>query len=64
MWARADFAGSVDFLFVDEAGQMPLADVLAVSPAAANVVLLGDPQQRPKAPRYFHWYRARDVHLD
>jgi uncharacterized protein len=32
-------------LFVDEAGQMSLADVLAVAGAARNLVLLGDPQQ-------------------
>jgi uncharacterized protein len=32
-------------LFVDEAGQMALANVLAVSPAAKSIVLLGDPQQ-------------------
>ena len=32
-------------LFVDEAGQMSLANVLAVSQAANSLVLLGDPQQ-------------------
>jgi superfamily I DNA and/or RNA helicase len=32
-------------LFVDEAAQMSLANVLAVSQAAKNVVLLGDPRQ-------------------
>ena len=36
---------SVDTLFVDEAGQMSLADVIAVSTAAQNILLLGDPQQ-------------------
>jgi uncharacterized protein len=45
LWARPDFAQSVDVLFVDEAGQMSLADVLAISQAANSVVLLGDPQQ-------------------
>ena len=45
MWARQEFAESVDVLFVDEAGQMSLADVLAVSPAAQSLVLLGDPSQ-------------------
>src|SRR5262249_47841751 len=29
LWSRAEFAESVDYLFVDEAGQMSLADVLA-----------------------------------
>ncbi len=32
-------------LFVDEAAQMSLANVLAISPAAKSLVLLGDPQQ-------------------
>ena len=45
LWARPEFASSVDVLFVDEAGQMSLANVLAVSHAAHNIVLLGDPQQ-------------------
>ncbi len=44
-WARGDFAGSLDVLFVDEAGQISLANVLAVAPAADSIVLLGDPQQ-------------------
>jgi len=35
----------VDVLFVDEAGQLTLVDVLAVSQAGKNLVLLGDPQQ-------------------
>lgn len=44
-WARPDAAGIVDVLFVDEAAQMSLANVLAVSQAAESVVLLGDPRQ-------------------
>jgi len=45
LWARPEFASSVDVLFVDEAGQMSLANVLAISGAARSIVLLGDPQQ-------------------
>ena len=45
LWAREEFFESVDVLFVDEAGQLTLADVLAVSQAAKSLVLLGDPQQ-------------------
>jgi len=45
LWARSGLAGSVDTLFVDEAGQMSLANVLAVAGAARNLILLGDPQQ-------------------
>jgi uncharacterized protein len=45
MWAREAMADAVDVLFVDEAGQMSLANTLASAQAARSVVLLGDPQQ-------------------
>ena len=45
MWAREDFADSIDVLFIDEAAQMSLANALSASHAATRVVLLGDPQQ-------------------
>ena len=45
LWARPDAFEKIDVLFVDEAAQMSLADVLAVSQAANTVVLIGDPQQ-------------------
>jgi uncharacterized protein len=45
LWARKEMADAVDVLLVDEAGQMALANVLAVSQAAKSIVLLGDPQQ-------------------
>jgi predicted RecB family nuclease len=45
LWARGEAVDSVDVLFVDEAGQMSLANALAVSGAASSLVLLGDPQQ-------------------
>ena len=45
LWAAQAAFESVDVLFIDEAGQMSLADVLAVSQAAKKLVLLGDPQQ-------------------
>jgi uncharacterized protein len=45
LWSCERAFHAVDVLFIDEAGQMSLADVLAVSQAAKNLVLLGDPQQ-------------------
>ena len=45
LWAREDVVGLIDTLFVDEAGQVSLANVVAVSGTSRNVVLLGDPQQ-------------------
>jgi superfamily I DNA and/or RNA helicase len=45
LWARPDAFQSIDVLFIDEAAQMSLADVLAASQAAKGIVLLGDPRQ-------------------
>ncbi len=45
LWSSKDFREAVDVLFVDEAGQMALANVLAASQSAKSLVLLGDPQQ-------------------
>ena len=45
LWARPEAHHCVDVLVVDEAAQMSLANVLAISHAAPNIVLLGDPQQ-------------------
>ncbi len=45
LWARPDAFEAVDVLFIDEAAQMSLANVLAVSQAAKSLVLLGDPRQ-------------------
>ena len=54
LWARSEMHQSVDVLFIDEAGQMCLADVLAVSQAATSCVLLGDPQQLDQPQRGVH----------
>ena len=44
----------LDVLFVDEAGQLALADVLAVGTAARSLVLLGDPNQLPQVAQGSH----------
>jgi hypothetical protein len=54
LWSRADLVGAVDVLFVDEAGQLALANVIAVSPCATSVVLLGDPQQLEQPKKAAH----------
>jgi hypothetical protein len=54
LWSRPDAQSSADMLFVDEAGQMSLASVLAVSPSAASLVLLGDPQQLEQPQKASH----------
>jgi len=45
---------SVDYLFVDEAGQMSLAHTMAAGRSARNLVLLGDPQQLEQPQRGAH----------
>jgi uncharacterized protein len=45
LWSIPDAFECLDVLFVDEAAQMSLANVLAVSQAAKSLILLGDPQQ-------------------
>jgi hypothetical protein len=45
LFSEAAFDRTFDYLFIDEAGQMSLADALAVGTCARNIVLLGDPLQ-------------------
>ncbi len=45
LWSPEAAFEALDVLFIDEAGQMGLADVLAVSQAGKSLVLIGDPQQ-------------------
>ena len=45
LWSREEMAATVDVLVIDEAGQMSLANTLAVCQAAGSLVLLGDPRQ-------------------
>jgi uncharacterized protein len=40
-----DFDQRLDYLFIDEAGQVSLADACAMATCARNVVLVGGPQQ-------------------
>jgi len=54
LWARDDTSEKLDYLFVDEAGQMSLAHVLAAARSAKNLVLLGDPQQLEQPQRGAH----------
>jgi uncharacterized protein len=45
VFTRPEWKNELDFLFVDEAGQVPLANVVAMSRCADNLVLLGDQMQ-------------------
>jgi predicted RecB family nuclease len=54
LWAREDAVESLDYLFVDEAGQMSLVNALAAGRAAKNLILLGDPQQLEQPQKGAH----------
>jgi uncharacterized protein len=45
LFSDPELDGRLDYLFVDEAGQVSLADACAMATCAHNVVLVGDPQQ-------------------
>lgn len=53
-WARQDACESVDVMFVDEAAQISLPNVLAISQACRSIVLLGDPQQLEQPTKGSH----------
>jgi predicted RecB family nuclease len=54
LFARDELDSTLDYLFIDEAGQISLADALATGTAARNVVLLGDPQQLAQVSQAIH----------
>ncbi len=43
-----------DYLFVDEAGQVSLGNLVAMAGAAANIVLIGDQMQLPQPVQGVH----------
>jgi predicted RecB family nuclease len=45
LWSRPELVEALDTLVVDEAGQVSLANLLAIGASTSNLVLLGDPQQ-------------------
>jgi uncharacterized protein len=54
LFARAELDGTLDYLVIDEAGQVSLADAIAVGTAARNLVLLGDPLQLAQVSQGTH----------
>ena len=53
-WVNPLLQNSIDVLVVDEAGQVSLANVLAVSSAARSLVLFGDPAQLDQPQKGSH----------
>jgi predicted RecB family nuclease len=64
LWTPEVAFETVDVLFIDEAGQMALADVLAVAQAAKSIVLIGDPQQLERPLKGSHPDGAEKSALD
>lgn len=44
-FSRDDLADEFDYLFIDEAGQVSVANLIAISRAAKNLILMGDQMQ-------------------
>ncbi len=54
LWADDQATEKLDYLFIDEAGQMSLAYVLAAGRSAKNLILLGDSQQLEQPQKGAH----------
>jgi predicted RecB family nuclease len=54
LFCREEMDGALDYLVIDEAGQISLADALAMGTCARNVILLGDPQQLAQVSQAVH----------
>jgi uncharacterized protein len=53
-FSRDELRGKLDYLFVDEASQVPLANVVGMSRCARNLVLIGDQMQLSQPTRGAH----------
>jgi AAA domain/RNase_H superfamily len=54
LFSRHELDGGLDYLVIDEAGQVALADALAMGTAARNLILLGDPLQLAQVSQGLH----------
>lgn len=60
LFAHEALDDAFDYLFIDEAGQVSLADALAMAGCAKNVVLIGDPSQLAHVSQGVHPPHAGD----
>lgn len=54
LFSRPELESRLDHLVIDEAGQVSLADALAMGTAARNLILLGDPLQLAQVSQGVH----------
>jgi predicted RecB family nuclease len=54
LFCSEELDSTLDYLLIDEAGQIALADAIAMGTCASNVILLGDPQQLAQVGQAIH----------
>ncbi|MGH7630471.1 MAG: TM0106 family RecB-like putative nuclease [Gemmatimonadales bacterium] len=54
VFSRPELQGRFDYLFIDEAGQVPLANAVAMGLSARNLILVGDQMQLGQPTRGAH----------
>lgn len=54
LFSRNQLEGKFEYLFIDEAGQVSLANAVGMSNSARNLVLVGDPRQLPQVIQGAH----------
>ncbi|MFM0140385.1 TM0106 family RecB-like putative nuclease [Caballeronia grimmiae] len=64
LFAKRQMRDTLDYLFVDEAGQLALANLVVVGLSARNIVLLGDQMQLGQPSKGMHPGRSGDSTLD
>ncbi|MBH3430225.1 TM0106 family RecB-like putative nuclease [Pseudomonas alkylphenolica] len=64
LFADAMFTEQLDYLFVDEAGQVSMANLVTMGLAARNIVLMGDQMQLSQPIQGTHPGRSGDSILD
>lgn len=64
LFAREEAEGLLDYLFVDEAGQVGTANLIAMAPCARNLILLGDQMQLEQVSQAVHPGMAGDSCLN
>lgn len=64
LFADADMDQQLDYIFVDEAGQVALANLVAMGTSAKNIVLLGDQMQLGQPIQGVHPGRSGESSLE
>lgn len=54
LFARPEMTEMFDYVFIDEAGQVAIANLVAIAGAAKNIVLVGDQMQLPQPVQGVH----------